>query len=256
MRRRGKMTRDRGGATDEGGNSWKLDEEKKEISRKRQEERKIMSRKRSRSKSEEADKPRRKEKAAAVGDLRARLDMKKSPEKKVKKRESSSTSSSSSSSDSESEQDVVQKIFEDKKLLKKMLQLASASKKKNKKKGKKKKKSSKDKIDNEKPLHRRVMLSGKDQLTMQLSTSQEERSPSPVNKKKSKKSRADVEVVDRMRHQYHQANPIPYHSIGIFYTRSEAIRGPGRPMDMAAACYAKPKREMIQKNKNLCRLSY
>lgn len=74
--------------------------------------------------------------------------------------------------------------------------------------------------------------------------------------RKSKKSRADVEVVDRMRHQYHQANPIPYHSIGIFYTRSEAIRGPGRPMDMAAACYAKPKREMIQKNKNFRRRYY
>ena len=38
--------------------------------------------------------------------------------------------------------------------------------------------------------------------------------------------------------------------------RSEAIRGPGRPMDMAAACYAKPKREMIQKNKNFRRRYY
>ena len=170
----------------------KLDEEKKEISRKRQEERRIMeSRKRSRSKSEDADKPRKKEKVAAIGDLRKRLDdMKKSPEKKVKKRESSTTSSSSSSSDTESEQDVVQKIFEDKKLLKKMLQLASASKKKNKKKGKKKKKSSKDKVESEKPLERRVVLSGRDGLTMQLSTSQEERSPSPVSKKKYKRTRA------------------------------------------------------------------
>jgi len=45
----------------------------------------------------------------------------------------------------------------------------------------------KDKAESEKPLHRRVVLSGRDQLTMQVSTSQEERSPSPVVKKRSKK---------------------------------------------------------------------
>ena len=65
----------------------KLDEEKKEISRKRQQDKKLKdSRKRSRSKSEETVKPKRKEKSVATGDLRKRLDdMKKSPEKKAKK---------------------------------------------------------------------------------------------------------------------------------------------------------------------------
>merc|ERR1719384_1698077 len=76
-----------------------------------------------------------------------------------------------------------------------MIQLASASKKK-KKKGKKKKKSAKDKSEQEKPLHRRVVLSGSDQLTMQVSTSQEERSPSPVVRKKSKKSKKSEETLE------------------------------------------------------------
>ena len=156
----------------------------------------------------DSDKIKRKEKSAAIGDLRNRLDnMKKSPEKKAKKREreKSSSSSSSSSSDSDSDQDVVQKLFEDKKLLKKMLQLAS--KKKNKKKGKKKKKSSKDKLEITSPLHRRVVLSGKDKLTMQVSTSQEERSPSPVSKKKLKKSKDLPEVAETLKINIRNSRP-------------------------------------------------
>jgi len=43
--------------------------------------------------------------------------------------------------------------------------------------------------------------------------------------------------VDKMRMQYHNANPVPDDSIGIFYLRSEAVRGPGKPAKLPASCY-------------------
>lgn len=56
------------------------------------------------------------------------------------------------------------------------------------------------------------------------------------------KQEKPMSAADQMRLQYYTANPVPFHSIGIFYGRSEAIRGPGTADDMPSACYAKPPR--------------
>jgi len=171
----------------------RLDEERREIERKRELDRKREekitlerrireNRKRSRSKSpgEQSVKV-RKEKQLAVGDLRARLEDKKKvsktqekkskpKSKKKKKKESSSSSSSdssssSSTSESEDSDNPAEKILKDKKLLKKILELATSGKKK--KKTKKKKKASQP--SPEKLGTRRVIMAGRDILTMQLS---------------------------------------------------------------------------------------
>jgi len=67
-----------------------------------------------------------------------------------------------------------------------------------------------------------------------------------VKKEEVKKEEAKKDVqttfkseVDRLRAQYYEANPIPAHSIGIFYNRSEAVRGPGTPPESPGSCYAK-----------------
>lgn len=171
----------------------RLDEERREIERKREldrkrEEKLVLerrgreNRKRSRSKStgEQSGKV-RKEKHLAVGDLRTRLEDKKKviktqekkpklKSKKKKKKDSSSSSSSdssssSSTSESEDSDNPAEKILKDKKLLKKILELATSGKKK--KKTKKKKKSSQASPD--KHTTRRVIMAGRDVLTMQLS---------------------------------------------------------------------------------------
>jgi len=55
------------------------------------------------------------------------------------------------------------------------------------------------------------------------------------------KAKKPMSEADRMRLQYYDANPVPAHSIGIFYNRSEAIRGPGKPNDLPGSCFAKMK---------------
>lgn len=166
-------------------------ERKRELDRKREKEKAVLerrerdSRKRSRSRSPgESSLKGKKEKQLAVGDLRTRLEdkkkvskkqEKKSKSKKKKKKDSSSSSSSDSSSsssssgesESEDSDNPAQAILKDKKLLKKILELATSKKKK---KTKKKKKSSAPTRDSQDKLsHRRVMLAGRDGLTMQLS---------------------------------------------------------------------------------------
>jgi len=191
--------------------------ERKEVERKREKEKLLAerrerdNRKRSRSRSlaESSQIGKKVDKKLAKGDLRKRLEDKKKkvskkPEKKVKKKKkrdskdsssssSSDSSSSSSSADSESEDsDPAQQILKDKVLLKKILELATKNKKK---KSKKKKKSSRSLRDSPQDKnvagHRRVVLAGRDSLTMQLNTSQDDDSPVRDESKK-KMSRSPV----------------------------------------------------------------
>jgi len=184
--------------------------ERKEVARKREKEKLLAerrerdNRKRSRSRSlaESSQIGKKVDKKLAKGDLRKRLEDKKKkvskkPEKKVKKKKkrdskesssssSSDSSSSSSSAESESEDsDPAQQILKDKVLLKKILELATKNKKK---KSKKKKKSSRALRDSPQDKnvagHRRVVLAGRDNLTMQLNTSQDDDSPVREESKK------------------------------------------------------------------------
>jgi len=113
-------------------------------------------------------------------------------------------------------------------------------------------KSRKSKADGGKPLSEAGVPSDRDKgggdtlsLTKSQNRSEEEevRDEKNVPEEKSRKSKADggkpLSEADQMRLQYYTANPIPEHSIGIFYNRTEAVRGPGTPEPLPGFCYAR-----------------